>query len=80
MFPYYTDKEQKVLNAPLQRIKFAILYAALRMKILEETSIHVKGNWWTGEKKSLLWRHTQQKKITHLPTKPRDDLQWFKSY
>ena len=78
MFPYYTDKEQKVLNAPLQRIKFAILYAALRMKILEETSIHVTDE--LVKKKSLLWRHTQQKKITHLPTKPIDDLQWFKSY
>ena len=82
VFPYYTNKEQKVLNARLQRIKFATLYTALRMKILEETSIHVQGNWWTGEKKLLLklWRHTQQKKIKHLPTKPRDDLQWFQSY
>ena len=44
VFLYYTDKEQKVLNAPLQRIKFAILYAAMRMKIMEEISIHVQGN------------------------------------
>jgi len=44
VFSYYTDKEKKVLKAQVQRIKVAILYAALRMKILEKTSIHVQVN------------------------------------
>ena len=76
MFPYYTDKEQKVLNAQVQRIKVAIIYVALRMKILEKNvSMYRETDEQVKNKILLLWRHTQKKKIKHLPTKPRDDLQ-----